>query len=616
MKKKIKKLFKSDGLKIAISLCMFAIGLSFEMLELSGLSLVFYILALIISGAGVFFDAVKGILRLDPLDEKFLMSIAAVCAMFVGEWSEGVAVMIFYLIGETFEHRAVRKSRASIKSLMDICPDEANVIIDGREETIDAEDVEIGMTVVIRPGERVPVDCVIASGSASVDTSSMTGEPVPRDVKFGDLLSSGFVVTDGLIYAEAIRKSTESAAARVLDLVTVASDNKSREESFITRFSRYYTPVVVALALIVAILPPLLGVSEFSDSVYTALTFLVISCPCALVISVPLSFFGGIGGAASRGILFKGGNVFSKIADAETVAFDKTGTITSGRFETREIIPNGVSSDELLFVAASVESVSNHPIAECIKKGAQIINVPKEAKELSGLGVIAEIDGQKCAVGNLGLMQSEGAVVPVEYVRANGVYVCRSQEFIGTITISDSVKPEAGEAIRRLYRLGVKNTVILSGDREENVSRIAKEINIAEFYSELSPEEKYEKLEALIAKSRSTVYVGDGINDAPSLARADVGIAMGNMGQDSAIEASDVVIMTDNLLKISEAILIARKTVRIARENIIFAIGIKALILLFGFFGLANMWLAVFADVGVAILAVLNAMRALKFTVK
>ena len=616
MKKKIKKLFKSDGLKIAISLCMFAIGLSFEMLELSGLSLVFYILALIISGAGVFFDAVKGILRLDPLDEKFLMSIAAVCAMFVGEWSEGVAVMIFYLIGETFEHRAVRKSRASIKSLMDICPDEANVIIDGREETIDAEDVEIGMTVVIRPGERVPVDCVIASGSASVDTSSMTGEPVPRDVKFGDLLSSGFVVTDGLIYAEAIRKSTESAAARVLDLVTVASDNKSREESFITRFSRYYTPVVVALALIVAILPPLLGVSEFSDSVYTALTFLVISCPCALVISVPLSFFGGIGGAASRGILFKGGNVFSKIADAETVAFDKTGTITSGRFETREIIPNGVSSDELLFVAASVESVSNHPIAECIKKGAQIINVPKEAKELSGLGVIAEIDGQKCAVGNLALMQSEGAVVPVEYVRANGVYVSKNQKFIGTITISDTVKPEAGEAIRRLYRLGVKNTVILSGDREENVMRIAGEINIAEHFSELSPAEKYEKLEALIAKSRSTVYVGDGINDAPSLARADVGIAMGNMGQDSAIEASDVVIMTDNLLKISEAILIARKTVRIARENIIFAIGIKALILLFGFFGLANMWLAVFADVGVAILAVLNAMRALKFTVK
>lgn len=614
MRKKLKKILKSDGIKIGVSLSLFVCGLVFGLVGFDTLSLVLYASALVIAGARVFVDAVKGILRLDPLDEKFLMSIAAIGAMIVGEWSEGAAVMIFYLIGETFEHRAVRKSRASIKALMDICPDEASVLIDGKEETIDAEDVEIGMTVVIRPGERVAVDCTVTEGKAHVDTSSMTGEPIPVAVGAGDFLSSGFVVTDGQLFATAVKKSTESAAARVLELVTVASDNKSREESFITRFSRYYTPIVVALALIVAILPPIFGLSGISESIYTALTFLVISCPCALVISVPLAFFGGIGGAASRGILFKGGNVFSKVVSAETVAFDKTGTITSGRFKIQEIVPVGVSQDELMYIAASVESVSNHPIAECIKKGAQSITVPKEARELSGLGAKAEIDGVRCAVGSLGLMQNEGAYVPDEYIRANGVYVSENQRFIGVITISDSIKPEADEAIKKLYSLGVKNTVILSGDRKENVSRIAEEIDIKGFYAELSPEKKYAHLETLISESKSTVYVGDGINDAPSLARADVGIAMGNMGQDSAIEASDVVIMTDNLLKIPEAMLIARKTIRIARENIVFAIGIKAFILLLGFFGLANMWLAVFADVGVAVLAVLNAMRALRFS--
>lgn len=614
MKKKLKKLYKSDSFKITASLLLFASGLLLGIFDIKIPSLVLYILALIIAGGEVFVDAVKGLLRLDPLDEKFLMSIAAIGAMIVGEWSEGAAVMIFYLVGESFEHRAVRKSRASVKSLMDICPDEANVILDGKEVTLDAEEVEIGNTVVIRPGERVPVDCTITSGAASVDTSSMTGESVPRDLGVGDSLSSGFVVKDGIIYAVATRKSTESAAARVLELVEVATDNKSREESFITRFSRYYTPVVVFLAVATAAIPPIFGFSSLSESVYTALTFLVISCPCALVISVPMAFFGGIGGAASRGILFKGGNVFSKVAKAETFAFDKTGTITSGRFEIGEVMPLGVSRDELLRIAAAVESVSNHPVAECIKRSVKISASPKEAKELSGLGVIAMIGGVKCAVGNIGLMKKEGIEVPSEYILAGGVYVARGAAFIGTITISDSIKPEAFSAVKRLMRLGVKRTVILSGDREENVEKIAKEVNIGEFYSELSPEEKYSKLTELISSSKSTVFVGDGINDAPSLAVSDVGIAMGDMGQDSAIEASDVVIMTDNLEKLPEAMLIARKTVRIARENIVFAIGIKALILILGFFGFANMWLAVFADVGVAVLAVLNAMRALNFS--
>ncbi len=614
MKKKLKKLLKSDSFKISTSLSFFSAGLIFGIFGFEIASLVLYILALVLSGAGVFIDAVKGLLRLDPLDEKFLMSIAAIGAMIVGEWSEGAAVMIFYLIGESFEHRAVRKSRASVKSLMDICPDEANVLIGDSEVCIDAEDVEIGATVVIRPGERVPVDCVITSGSASVDTSSMTGESVPRDLTVGDSLSSGFVINDGIIYATATRKSQESAAARVLELVEIASDNKSREESFITRFSRFYTPVVVLLALCVAAFPPIIGLSTLGNSIYTALTFLVISCPCALVISVPMAFFGGIGGAASRGILFKGGNVFSKVARAETFAFDKTGTITSGRFEICEVIPCGIMSDELVNIAASVESVSNHPIAECIKRASELVVTPKDAKEISGLGVVAILNGERCAVGNLALMKSEGVDVPSEYIRSGGVYVSRASSFIGVICISDSVKPEASGAIKRLLRLGVRKTVILSGDREENVLRIAKEVNIGEFYAELSPEDKYSKLEELISRSRSTVYVGDGINDAPSLARSDVGIAMGDMGQDSAIEASDVVIMTDNLEKLPEAMLIARKTVRIARENIIFAIGVKALILLLGFFGFANMWLAVFADVGVAVLAVLNAMRALRFS--
>ncbi len=609
---KLKKLYKSDSLKIGISLGLFLLGFILNLFNIPIFSPILFVLALVISGIEVFIDAVKGILRLDPLDEKFLMSIAAIGAMIVGEWSEGAAVMIFYLIGETFEHRAVRKSRASIKALMDICPDEACVLINGAETTVDAEDVEVGATVVIRPGERVPVDCVIISGNADVDTSSMTGEPLPISVSAGDKLLSGYVVKDGLIYAAAERAAEESAAARVLELVEVATDNKSREESFITRFSRFYTPIVVALALLVAIVPPIFKIFTLEDSIYTALTFLVISCPCALVISVPLAFFGGIGGAASRGILFKGGNVFSKTAKAETVAFDKTGTITSGRFEIGETLCMNASREELLTVAASLERISNHPIAECIKNASDKILSTSNEKEISGLGITAEIDGKKYAVGNLALMKNEGAKVPEEYICDSAVYVFGDGKFLGTITVSDKVKPEAKTAISELHKLGVKKTVILSGDREQNVKRVAGEVGIKEAHFGLKPDEKYTRLEELIKTSNSTLYVGDGINDAPSLARADVGIAMGSMGQDSAIEASDIVIMTDNLEKIPEAIKIARKTVRIARENIVFAIGIKALILILGIFGFANMWLAVFADVGVAVLAVLNSMRALR----
>ena len=611
--KKIKAILQNEWLRILISLLLFVFAVILELLNIKEIALITYVFALLCAGFKVFCDAVKGLLRLDPLDEKFLMSIASIGAMIVGEWSEGVAVMIFYLVGESFEHRAVRKARASIKALMDICPDEACVIIDGVEQTVDAEDVSVGATIVIRPGERVAVDCTVISGRADVDTSAMTGEPLPISVSSGELLLSGYVVKDGLIYAKAERPAEESSAARVLELVEYASDNKSREESFITRFSRYYTPVVVLMALAVATLPVIFGVSGLEKAVYTALTFLVISCPCALVISVPMAFFGGIGGAASRGILFKGGNVFSKVAKTETVAFDKTGTITSGRFEIRDAIPIGVTKEELLFIAASVEYSSNHPIAESLRSLSTKAEKPKEAKELSGLGVVATVGNDTCAVGNLALMEREGISVPREFVKTGAIYVSKNSSLVGSIYVSDSIKEEAKNALSQLYKLGVRSTAILSGDRAENVIRVGEEIGIKEVYFELAPEDKYKKLEELIKNSQSTMFVGDGINDAPSLARADVGVAMGNIGQDSAIEASDVVIMTDNLTKLPEAIKIARKTVRIARENIVFAIGTKALILILGSVGFANMWLAVFADVGVAVLAVLNSMRALKY---
>ena len=575
--------------------------------------LALYVVALILSGGRVFVDAVRGILRRDLLDEKFLMSIASIGAMIVGEWREGVAVMLFFLVGETFEHYAVRKSRASIRSLMDICPDEACVITDDGEEIIDADDVEIGSIIVIRPGERVPIDSEVVFGSADVDTASMTGEPIPVPVSVGSQLSSGFIVTNGLIHARTLRGSDESAAARILSLVENANESKSKEESFITRFSRYYTPAVVIIALLVAVIPPIFGWKNLSDSIYTALTFLVISCPCALVISVPMAFFGGIGGAASRGILFKGGNVFSKVATVDSIAFDKTGTITNGKFTVTDVITFDVSKEQLLSMAASAEYASNHPIAECIKSTSDKILPPHSVTEYAGYGILAEIYENTCAVGNIKLMQKLNIDTSnLDRDTEGAVYVAINGRLAGIILISDSIKSEAAESIGWLRRLGVKNTYILSGDREENVVRVGRAVGIDKIFASLTPEQKYNKLEQIISDSNSTMYVGDGINDSPSLARADVGVAMGGVGQDSAIEAADVVIITDNLSKLGEAVLIARKTINISWQNIIFALGVKGLILILGLLGFANMWLAVFADVGVAVLAILNSMRALR----
>ena len=596
--------------RIIISSALFATALITEKLSLDTVALILYILALAVAGLPVLASAIRGILRRDLLDEKFLMSIASVGAMIVGEWSEGVAVMLFFLIGETFEHSAVRRSRSSIRALMDICPDEATVLTDSGEETVDAEDVEPGSIIIVRPGERVPIDSVILSGTSDIDTSAMTGESIPRRVTVGDSLDSGVVVIDGLLTCRTLRPSGDSAAARVLELVENATENKSREENFITKFSHYYTPTVVISAILLAFIPAIFGLMNINDSIYRALIFLVVSCPCALVISVPMAFFGGIGGAASRGILFKGGNVFSPLAKADTVALDKTGTITGGSFSVVSVNPVGIDRDELLYIAASVEQGSNHPIAACIRDASVRCSTPSSVTELAGEGVTAILDGRPVAVGNASLMHRLGITPPDS--TAGCVFVAADGRLVGTITLSDTIRPEASSAISRLRSVGVRRTVMLTGDRASVATAVAASVGIDELRAELKPEDKYRAIEELIATSHGTVYIGDGINDAPSLARADVGIAMGSIGQDCAIEAADAVIMSDNLTKISEAIQISRKTINIAKQNIIFALGVKGLILILGAFGFANMWLAVFADVGVAVLAILNSMRAMR----
>ncbi len=608
--RKISSFATSELGRIVLGLMFFIPALITDYAGVGVLPFIFYIAALIISGYMVFIDAVRGIIRRDLLDEKFLMSVAAIGAMFVGEASEGVAVMLFFLVGEFFEHKAVAKSRKSIRSLMDIRPDEACVVLNGEEKYIDADEVEIGSLIVIRAGERVPIDSKVVSGSADVDTSALTGESIPCSVSVGSEISGGSVILNGVITAKTLRTADESAAARILELVENANDRKSRTENFITAFSQIYTPIVVVLALLLAVIPPIFRLTVFSESIYRALIFLVISCPCALVISVPMAFFGGIGGAASKGILYKGGNTFSALAKADTFAFDKTGTLTSGEFFVTDINPAGVSSDYLLYLAASAEYGSNHPIASCIKESSKRKSVPSSTTEIAGKGVISVVDGMNVWVGNIALMEENKIPMTGAYKHGN-VYVACDGRFVGSITVSDKVRSEAKSSICALRKSGVKNILMLSGDRRENAERVGKSLDIDEIHSELLPGDKYAKIEELSNLS-GVVYVGDGINDAPAIALADVGIAMGGIGSDSAIEAADVVIMSDNLMKISTAVKIARKTVRISTENIIFALGVKGLILILGALGFANMWLAVFADVGVAAIAILNSMRALR----
>ncbi|MBQ8380973.1 MAG: cadmium-translocating P-type ATPase [Clostridia bacterium] len=613
----MKLLFKfliSDPGRLILGGTLFIAAIILDVLTLPIAAFALYVSALIVSGAKVFYEAVLGLIRRDLLDEKFLMSIASIGAMIIKEAREGVAVMLFYLLGEMFEHMAVRKSRNKIRSLINICPDEATVIRDGEEITLDADEVLVSDTLIVRAGERLCCDAKVLSGSADVDTSSLTGESLPRACTVGDRLDSGVIILNGVLTLEVLRAADDSGAARIIHMVEEATERKAKEENFITSFSKIYTPIVVALAVLIAIIPPIFRIMSWNDSVYRALIFLVVSCPCALVISVPMAFFGGIGTSASRGILFKGASSFAPVSKVETVAFDKTGTLTNGEFEIKGTVCAALSKEELIDLMASVERGSNHPIAEAFRRACPSSPLADDVKEISGMGAVGYVKGARVAVGNARLMERENARIPDEIKNSgeNLVFAAKDSIFIGAVIISDTMKPEAPLAIKALAQLGAKRLLVLSGDKKARAEELSKKVGIKEVHAQLLPEDKYKKLGEIIEETGgSTMYVGDGINDAPALTLADVGVAMGSVGSDSAIESADLVIVSDDLSRIPEAIRISRKTVSIAKQNIVFALGVKIAIMILGAFGIANMWLAVFADVGVAVLAILNSMRTL-----
>ena len=572
-----------------------------------------------IVGWDIVAKALRNIRHGNMLDENFLMSIATIGAFLIGEYSEGVAVMVFYQIGGLFQDYAVGKSRKSIADLMNIRPDYANVRRGEELTRVDPDEVRIGDTIVVKPGERIPLDGNVLEGSSQIDTSALTGESVPREVEAGSGILSGCVNLSGVLTVEVTTEYEESTVSKILDLVENASSRKSRSEQFITRFSQYYTPIVVGLAVLLAVIPPFLtGWTTFSGWLYRALSFLVISCPCALVLSIPLSFFGGIGGSSSQGILIKGGNYLEALARTEIMVFDKTGTLTKGVFHVQEIHPEGVSRQELLELAAYAESYSSHPISVSLKQayGKEIDNSRiLDAEEISGHGVRATVDGKKILAGNQKLMAQEGIPCSDAGMTGTVVHVAMDQTYIGYIRIADEVKEDSARAIKELKATpNIRRTVMLTGDNAQIASRVAEELGVDEVYSELLPADKVEKLEELFAEKSpkgKLAFVGDGINDAPVLARADIGIAMGGLGSDAAIEAADVVIMTDEPSRIVTAMKISKKTLKIANQNIVFAIGIKIVVLFLSAFGITTMWAAIFADVGVAVLAVLNALRAL-----
>lgn len=582
------------------------------------LQIALFIISYIIVGGDVVKRAVKNIFKGQVFDENFLMSIATIGAFFIGEYPEGVAVMLFYQVGELFQSYAVGKSRKSIASLMDIRPDYANVKKGDELVKVDPDEVQIGDIIVIKAGEKIPLDGKVIEGSSMIDTSALTGESVPREVEVGSDILSGCININGVITAEVTKEFGESTVSKILDLVENASSKKSNSEQFITKFARYYTPVVVIIAFFLAIIPPLvIDGATFSDWIYRALAFLVVSCPCALVISIPLSFFGGIGGASKKGVLVKGSNYLEALAETEIVVFDKTGTLTKGVFNVQEIHPEGVSKEELLELTAHAESYSNHPISLSLKRAysKEIDNGRiSDVEEISGHGVIATVDGKKVMAGNIKLMKKMDIPYFKGELIGTVVHVAVNNKYIGYIVISDEVKEDSAQAIKELKAANIKQTVMLTGDNKSIGSKVAKELGLDKVYAELLPADKVEKLEELFSqksKKGKLAFVGDGINDAPVLARADIGIAMGGLGSDAAIEAADVVIMTDEPSKIATAMKISKKTLKIAHQNIVFAIGIKIIVLILSAFGIATMWAAIFADVGVTIIAVLNAFRAL-----
>lgn len=575
---------------------------------------VLYLLPYLIVGWDVLWKAMRNIARGQVFDENFLMSLATVGAFALGDYIEAAAVMLFYQIGEMFQSIAVGKSRKSIASLMDIRPDSATVLRDGEELKVSPEEVQKGEIVLVRAGEKIPLDGIVLEGNTTVNTSALTGESLPVDISAGDRVVSGSINLSGVITIKTESVYSESTVAKILNLVENSAAKKAKTENFITRFAKYYTPMVVVSAVLLAFLPPLISGGGWADWVHRALIFLVVSCPCALVISVPLSFFGGIGGASKRGILIKGANYTEVLAKAGTMVFDKTGTLTKGIFKVTAIHPESMSEAELLDIAAAAESYSNHPIAESIITAhnghidrSRIGNVT----EHTGMGVEAIIDGRDIFAGNSKLMELAGANLHDCHIIGTVIHISEGKNYLGHIVISDEIKPNSKAAIDELKALGITKTVMLTGDRKEIGEAVSKELGLDEIHSELLPDGKVNAVESLIDKKTPLAFVGDGINDAPVLAMADIGIAMGGMGSDAAIEAADVVLMDDEPAKLPEAIKIARKTMRIVWQNIIFALAVKAVVLILGALGIAGMWLAIFADVGVTVLAILNAMRAM-----
>ncbi|MBP3708149.1 MAG: cadmium-translocating P-type ATPase [Clostridia bacterium] len=609
---------KKKGIKIIIAAVLFFIALIINFNN-EWINKTIYIISYIVVGLEIVRKAIRNITRGKVFDENFLMTVATIGAFGVGEFPEAVAVMLFYQVGELFQSYAVDKSRKSISSLMDIRPDFANVERNGKIEKVDPDDVKIGEVIVVKPGEKIPLDGYVIEGQSSLDTKALTGESIPRDATEGEEVLSGCINLNGVIKIEVTKEYGESTVSKILDLVENASSKKSKSENFITKFARYYTPAVVIIAVILAVVPPLIiKDASFSDWIYRALSFLVVSCPCALVISIPLSFFGGIGGASKMGILIKGSNYLEQLANTEIIVFDKTGTLTEGVFEVQKVKAIDISEEELIKITAYAENYSNHPISLSVKKAfgkeideKQIV----KTQELSGLGNVARIGEQDVLVGNEKLMNER----QIKFTKCNDIgtilYVAIERKFAGYIVISDKIKEDSVKAIKSLKKNNIKQTVMLTGDRKMVGENVAKQLGLDKVYTELLPDGKVEKVESLLkekSEKGKLAFVGDGINDAPVLALADIGIAMGGLGADSAIEAADVVLMTDEPSKIVNAIHLSKKTMRIVRENIIFAIFIKVLVLVLSAFGISTMWEAVFADVGVSVIAIINALRVLR----
>ncbi|MGN0506267.1 MAG: heavy metal translocating P-type ATPase [Lachnospiraceae bacterium] len=615
---------KKELRRLLIAFAVFILACLLRLSTLPNLVLLaVFLLAYVLAGGDVVLRAVRNILHGQVFDENFLMSLATIGAFFVGDYPEGVAVMLFYQVGELFQSYAVGKSRKSITSLMQIRPDSANLLKDGVVTEVDPELVSVGDIIVVKPGERIPLDGIITEGSSSLDTAALTGEAMPREVAAGDDAISGCINLQGTLHIRVTKEFGESTVSRILDMVENASSQKAKAENFITKFARYYTPIVVLLAAALAILPPLILQESFSGWIYRALNFLVVSCPCALVISIPLGFFGGIGGAAKQGILMKGSNYLEALAQVDTFVFDKTGTLTKGNFKVTKTAPVNISAEELLFLTAHAEADSSHPIALSVidayetasgKKPA-IYGVVSKVQEIAGFGVSAVVSGKEVLVGNARLLSERGISYSPADFTGTIVYVAVNGVFAGWIGIEDEMKPDAKAAIKGLSAVGVKRTVMLTGDKKEVGEKIAAELGLNEVHTELLPADKVTWLEKLLSEKtngKKLAFVGDGINDAPVLARADVGIAMGGLGSDAAIEAADIVIMTDEPSKLPAAIRIARRTLSIVHQNVVFAIAVKVLVLILSALGHATMWWAVFADVGVCVLAILNSMRALR----